>query len=130
MRTCANCGDKLARRNPKYCSNRCQKNCEWHAVCRQIIETGVIPRNSHRLAKRWFRERTGRHCAICQGSEWTGQPMPLLLDHVDGNSGNWAVANLRMICPNCDALLPTFKNRNKGKGRAIRRQRYADGLSY
>lgn len=34
------------------------------------------------------------------------------------------------ICPNCDSQLPTFKARNRGKGRAWRRQRYADGKSY
>jgi hypothetical protein len=130
MRTCGHCGDELSRRNPKYCSNRCQKACEWGIVCKAIVDSGVIPRGSHKLAKRWFRERAGHQCAICRGTEWAGQPIPLMLDHIDGNSGNWTVNNLRMICPNCDALLPTFKNRNKGKGRAVRRKRYADGLSY
>lgn len=51
-------------------------------------------------------------------------------DHVDGDSGNNARPNLRLVCPNCDSQLPTFKARNRGKGRAWRRQRYADGKSY
>jgi hypothetical protein len=37
--------------------------------------------------------------------------------------------NLRLICPNCDSQLPTFKMRNRGRGRHSRRQRYADGKS-
>jgi hypothetical protein len=34
------------------------------------------------------------------------------------------------VCPNCDSQHPTFKSRNRGNGRAWRRQRYADGKSY
>ena len=37
--------------------------------------------------------------------------------------------NLRLICPNCDALLPTFAGRNRGNGRVYRRLRYAEGKS-
>jgi 5-methylcytosine-specific restriction endonuclease McrA len=54
----------------------------------------------------------------------------LILDHVDGNADNWELANLRLVCPNCDAQLPTFKSRNRGNGRAYRRARYAAGRSY
>ncbi|WIM86214.1 hypothetical protein PT015_14985 [Candidatus Mycobacterium wuenschmannii] len=38
--------------------------------------------------------------------------------------------NLRLICPNCDSQLPTYKARNRGSGRHYRRQRYANGQSY
>jgi len=53
-----------------------------------------------------------------------------VLDHIDGDSGHNARSNLRLICPNCDSQLPTYKSRNKGRGRAWRRKRYADGKSY
>jgi 5-methylcytosine-specific restriction endonuclease McrA len=56
--------------------------------------------------------------------------MPLVLDHIDGNSDNWDLKNLRMICCNCDALTPTYKNRNRGNGRFLRRIRYREGKSY
>lgn len=52
------------------------------------------------------------------------------MDHIDGDSGNSARENLRLICLNCDGLLPTFKNRNKGKGRHARRERYKEGKSF
>ena len=38
--------------------------------------------------------------------------------------------NLRLVCPNCDSQLPTYKSRNRGSGRHSRRQRYRDGQSY
>lgn len=58
-----------------------------------------------------------------------GLPLGFVLDHVDGDSGNNTRPNLRLVCPNCDSQLPTFKARNRGKGRAWRRQRYAGGKS-
>ncbi|WP_207206678.1 HNH endonuclease [Nocardioides ganghwensis] len=53
-----------------------------------------------------------------------------MLDHIDGDSSNNRRENLRLVCPNCDSQLETYKARNRGKGRAWRRQRYAEGKSY
>jgi uncharacterized Zn finger protein (UPF0148 family) len=56
--------------------------------------------------------------------------LALVLDHVDGDPTNNRRENLRLVCPNCDSQLATYKSRNRGKGRHFRRQRYADGQSY
>ena len=70
-------------------------------------------------------------CALCGvGGQWNGQPLVLVLDHVDGDASNNHRENLRLVCPNCDSQLPTFKSRNRGNGRAWRKQRYAEGKSY
>ena len=45
------------------------------------------------------------------------------MDHIDGNSENNRLDNLRLICSNCDMQLPTYKAKNKGKGR---KDRYKD----
>jgi hypothetical protein len=62
--------------------------------------------------------------------EWNGATLVFVLDHIDGDGGNHVRDNVRMICPNCDSQLPTFKARNRGKGRHSRRERYRAGLSY
>ena len=65
-------------------------------------------------------EQHGNVCQICKNTTWNNQPIPLQVDHMDGNAANNLPNNLRMICHNCDALLPTFAGKNKGNGRKSR----------
>jgi 5-methylcytosine-specific restriction endonuclease McrA len=59
----------------------------------------------------------GNNCMVCSqpGKNWNGQPLTLIVDHINGDAKNWKLANIRLVCPNCDSQLPTFKGRNKGK---------------
>lgn len=70
----------------------------------------------------------GHRCEECGLSEWLGKPIPLQLDHLDGNSDNNSEGNLRLLCPNCHALTPNFMGRNKNnknsKRNVLRRARY------
>jgi hypothetical protein len=112
------------------CENACQRAFEWSRRSQSIESAGQIVNGSIRAARRFVLEKQGWSCALCATTQWQGKPMPLVLDHINGDASDWRVSNLRYICPNCDAQLPTFKSRNRGKGRAVRRQRYAMGLSY
>jgi hypothetical protein len=128
MGTCGGCGAECA--NPKFCSNACQARARWHRQLSAIEACGQIIGGSRRLAKRYLLHTYGWRCSLCSGERWRDAEIPLLLDHINGNAEDWALTNLRLICPNCDAQLPTFKSRNRGKGRAWRRLRYAAGKSY
>lgn len=49
-----------------------------------------------------------RHCEKCgQGEEWRGDKISMILDHINGDSKDNRIENLRILCPNCNAALPT-----------------------
>ena len=78
----------------------------------RILRRGVFYQ-SNKLRKRLIRERLLEAvCSNCGGAEWLGKPMPLELDHIDGDKTNNVLGNLRLICPNCHALTPTYRGRN------------------
>ena len=69
--------------------------------------------------KKYFLEEQDHCCAICgMKDEWNGKHLIFVLDHIDGNADNNNRDNLRLICPNCDSQLDTFKSKNKKSARA------------
>jgi len=80
--------------------------------------------------KRYLIYKNGNRCSICNNIEWQGRPIPLVFDHIDGNSSNWRLNNCRLVCGNCDMQLPTYKSKNKNSGRHYRRQRRLEGKSF
>jgi hypothetical protein len=52
-------------------------------------------------------------CEICGLTEWNNKPLNMQLDHIDGNSHNHVLDNLRMICPNCHSQSETYCGKNK-----------------
>lgn len=107
----------------KYCNRECQKQY----FVQLKLESDTF---SHISAKRYLLG-IDPSCSICKlESIWQDKPLVLVLDHIDGNSENGSLSNVRLVCPNCDSQLPTFKSRNKGNGRHARRERYKNGQSY
>lgn len=49
---------------------------------------------------------------------WNNLELVFILDHIDGNADNNERINLRLVCPNCDSQLDTYKSKNKGSARA------------
>ena len=56
-------------------------------------------------------------CSQCRGTKWQGQPIPLELDHIDGDNVNNTIENLRLLCPNCHALTPTYRGKNQKRAK-------------
>jgi 5-methylcytosine-specific restriction endonuclease McrA len=134
MRQCRGCGAPLSKRSQKvYCSNACQASVRRNTGTQRWLQTGdafVGTTRSHYIRTYLAAAQAGC-CAICGGTNvWLGLPLAFVVDHIDGNPENNHRENLRLICPNCDSQLPTYKSRNRGNGRHYRRRRYADGQSY
>lgn len=123
---CENC-EEIIFSYKKYCDSNCHTEYKWKKLKKEV-ELGN--NNNPRTLRKYLLEKTGHICSNCKHSEWLGQPISLELEHKDGNSNNNSLENLCLICPNCHSQTPTYKNKNKGNGRAYRRQRYKEGKSY
>lgn len=53
----------------------------------------------------------GHQCEECKNTEWLGQPIMLEVDHINGDRTNNSELNLKLLCPNCHAQTPTWRNR-------------------
>jgi hypothetical protein len=122
---CLHCGSII--KNKKFCNAECFFNHKKLST-KISIENGK--KMSHDTYKCYLINKNGNCCEMCKITEWGGKPILLILDHINGNPEDYSLKNLRLICSNCDTLTPTYKGKNKGKGRFSRRKKYAQGLSY
>lgn len=61
---------------------------------------------------RLLKER-GHICECCGLSEWMAEPIPLELEHINGDNRDNSKGNLKLLCCNCHAQTPTWRNRKR-----------------
>lgn len=138
MRCCGYCDGVLTtNKQVKYCSNKCQIDDRYKQYInswkngRESGNKGIITKGISGHLKRYLVEKFGNKCSICVWNKKhpvTGV-VPLEIDHIDGNAENNIEKNLRLLCPNCHALTPFFKNLNRGKGRKWRMNKYIKNVN-
>lgn len=119
---CNNCG-KLHLTKNLFCGKTCRDEFRFKENLKRV-KKGLIPDTNRETIKKVILKLRGHECEICHNAEWQGQKIPLILDHIDGSHENNKLENLRLVCPNCDAQLPTYKSKNRGKGRKNRTIEY------
>lgn len=87
-----------------------------HVTKKPLLEVMVENSNYDRstLKRRLFEEGIKqRICDLCgQNDIWQGKQISLILDHINGINNDHRLNNLRIVCPNCEATLPTHAGRN------------------
>lgn len=127
-----NCGQITTN---KFCNARCYHIYYKCEIFRLIENNEINLKNKYtegKWVKKFLIEKYGEKCMECG---WNGKnpitnKIPIELEHIDGNSENNKLNNVKLLCPNCHSLTPTYKSLNKGNGRHSRKERYYNKLSY
>ena len=123
---CRLCGKQTVKNDRNYCSPQCYYKDKWNLWKIKVEKDGVFfPSTKYNTAalnvKKYLMEKHGEKCSICgQLPLWNDKPLVLILDHINGIANDWSISNFRLVCPNCDTQLPTFKGRNKNGVRKYR----------
>lgn len=117
---CLNCGSEfkiISGYSGKFCCDECNKEFRHKEGYKKILEgdPSIMRANyTPKYFKKDILKEQGNKCAIC-GMEpmWNNKELVFILDHIDGHASNNKRDNLRLICPNCDSQLDTYKSKNK-----------------
>jgi hypothetical protein len=118
---CAHCGKNYVRGANKFCDECIQQGYD-HREQRK----GLEEKKTDRGRRSYLIRTQGHRCELCGLSEWRGQPIPLQLDHVDGNYQNNTAENLRLLCATCHTMTQNYRSNNRGQGRHRRKQAPTD----
>ncbi len=127
MKVCKTCGKKLYSDNKTgYCqqhlieARRNEKISAWL----NTGDTGMkVDTTIRGVIRDYILKEQDCKCAICGlPNVWNNKELKFILDHIDGNASNSCRENLRLICPNCDSQLDTYKSKNKNSARNARKE--------
>jgi hypothetical protein len=124
VKLCKQC-NSVIKEGEFYCSIRCH-----HLFNNNIKLLSGVACSAN--VRKYLIKTHGSKCMECGWDKInpTSGKVPIELEHIDGNSENNQLDNVKLLCPNCHSLTPTYKGLNRGKGRHKRMERYRDGKSY
>jgi 5-methylcytosine-specific restriction endonuclease McrA len=124
-KSCELCGSSTS--NPRFCSRICYVRCRNNLV-QQKFESGEL--KTITIRKKLVALYGYRCMATDCAWDFAKKHTVIEIDHIDGDPENNHPSNLRLLCPNCHSQTATYKGKNVGSGRFVRRERYRQGKSY
>ena len=124
---CKICNKTLSNQNKSGYCQKCLIQHNRELKVQQWLETGntgfTVDTTIRGPIREYILNSQNKKCSICGiPNIWNNMELNFILDHIDGNASNSSRNNLRLICPNCDSQLPTFKSRNKNSARNKRKE--------
>lgn len=121
---CSVCGKAIAKNKTGKCLE-CFNKGRQEVIIKHWLETGDTGCSVATTLRGAIREyiyiRQNNCCDICKMPNiWNNKELKFILDHIDGDASNNLESNLRLICPNCDSQLDTYKSKNKNSARTHR----------
>jgi Zn finger protein HypA/HybF involved in hydrogenase expression len=106
---CLHCKIKIPSKN-LFCSNQCKQNSHFNTQLQKIKENLIRePKTIKNVLN-----TINKNCWNCKLPPiWDNKILIMQLDHIDGNSDNNFLDNLRLLCPNCHTQTETFSTRQK-----------------
>lgn len=123
---CSKCGKKISSGNQSGLCQTCYREKQNEDKIKHWLETGdtgcKVATTLRNVIRDYIKESQNHKCAICGLEDnWNGKELHFVLDHIDGDASNNWKDNLRLICPNCDSQLDTYKSKNKNSARTHRK---------
>jgi hypothetical protein len=118
------CGRRINVWSSRFCSCKCQVQYQRKARFTRFMAGKLVTQYKlPDIVRQYLMDKHHGACSRCGWAERNPvtQRVPLEIEHIDGDWRNSAEENLTVLCPNCHALTPTFRNLNKGRGRPGRR---------
>ena len=110
-----------------FCSSNCANKFRGESRYKYFLDHPEDFQREMPLAniKKYILEEQNHRCDICgMKDEWNGKPLVFILDHIDGRATHNVRNNLRLICPNCESQLDTYKSKNKNSDRTYHKKYY------
>lgn len=111
---CEVCSMELKKYQSRFCTRQCSAFKKRNDSKNRLLTGSEV---SSGVRRKILIDLLGYKCQICDNTEWMGHPIPLVMDHINGNASDNSLDNFRLICSNCDRLSPFYGSKNRGRGR-------------